>query len=90
MQYGQTSRLAAYFMLLRIDHSHDRLDSPMFPKILQFIAVLAAAAILGNWFLAEHKKAKSTGQPWYRAYFSLPGIIIAVLIIVLPIVARLA
>jgi ABC-type sulfate transport system permease subunit len=62
----------------------------MLLKVIQFIAVLAAAAVLGNWYLAEYKKAKITGQPWYRAYFSLPGIIIAGFIILLPFIARLA
>ena len=77
-----------FFISEWVDHSDFRSDRMLFPKIFQFIAVLVAAAILGNWYLAEHKKAKLAGQPWYRVYFSLPGIIIAVLIVLLPIFAR--
>jgi uncharacterized protein HemY len=57
-------------------------------KILQFICVLLAAAILGQWYLAEYRKARMAGLPWYRAYFSLPGILIVLLILLLPILAR--
>jgi hypothetical protein len=58
-------------------------------KIVQLIAVLLAACILGNWYLAEYKKARAAGLPWYRAYFSLPGILIILLIFLLPLLARL-
>lgn len=57
-------------------------------KILQFICVLLAAAILGQWYLAEYRKARMAGLPWYRTYFSLPGILIVLLILLLPILAR--
>jgi len=45
-------------------------------KLVKYIAVLVAAMIIGNWFLAEVKKAKFNRQPWYKPYFSVPGLII--------------
>jgi len=44
--------------------------------ILKYVAVLAAAAIIGQSFLGELKKARALALPWYRPYLSLPGIII--------------
>jgi hypothetical protein len=52
--------------------------------------VLLAAGILGQWYLTEYRKARMAGLPWYRAYFSLPGILIVLLILLLPILARFA
>lgn len=57
-------------------------------KIIQIIAVLIAASILGNWYLAEYRKARAANLPPYRAYFSLPGIIIILLVLLLPILVR--
>jgi hypothetical protein len=57
-------------------------------KNLKYLSVLIAAVILGNWYLAEYKKARMAGLPWYRAYFSLPGILIVIIILVLPVIAR--
>jgi hypothetical protein len=58
-------------------------------KIIQLLAVMLAACTLGNWYLSEYKKARSAGLPLYRAYFSLPGVLIILLIILLPLFARL-
>jgi hypothetical protein len=58
-------------------------------KIIQPIAVILAACTLGNWYLAEYRKARASHLPSYRAYFSLPGICIILLILVLPILARI-
>jgi len=44
--------------------------------IVKYAGVLIAAIIIGNWFLAEVKKAKRKQQPWYQPYLSLPGLII--------------
>jgi len=44
--------------------------------LAKYIAVLVAAMIVGNWFLAEVRKAKINKQPWYKPYISVPGIII--------------
>ena len=52
------------------------MDSFNFSRLIQYAAVLVAAMIIGNWFLVEVKKAKSAKQPWYKPYFSIPGLII--------------
>ena len=57
--------------------------------LFKIIAVLTAAGLLGNWFLSEVKKSKLKGDPGYKAYFSLPGIIIILLVLLLPIIAHL-
>jgi hypothetical protein len=44
--------------------------------LLRMIAVLAAAAFVGNWFLTEVKKARMTNKPWYQPYVSIPGVVI--------------
>jgi len=53
---------------------------------LKIIPVLIAAILLGNWFLAELKRANATGKPWYTAYISVPGLLILLAILVIPIV----
>jgi hypothetical protein len=53
--------------------------------LLKYAAVLIAASILGNWFMAELKKARSAGAPWYRPYLSAPGILI-ITAVLLPVV----
>ena len=52
--------------------------------LLKLVAVLAAAIYVGNWFLAEVRKARLAGQPWYRPYLSIPGILV-ILALLLPI-----
>jgi hypothetical protein len=44
--------------------------------LVKFVAVLVAALIIGNWFLAEVRKAKLKKEPWYKPYLSVPGLII--------------
>jgi len=44
--------------------------------LVKYGGVLIAAIILGNWFLAEVKKAHRQQQPWYKPYLSVPGLII--------------
>lgn len=53
---------------------------------LKIIPVLIAAILLGNWFLAELKRANATSKPWYTAYISVPGLLILLAILVIPIV----
>ena len=53
---------------------------------LKIIPVLIAAILLGNWFLAERKRANATGKPWYTAYLSVPGLLVLLAILVIPIV----
>ena len=57
--------------------------------IIKAIAVLIAALIVGNSFLAELKKARVLGLPWYKPYLTLPGIIILIAILVVPIVLKI-
>ncbi len=45
-------------------------------KLVKYGGVLIAAIIIGNWFLAEVKKAHRQQQPWYKPYLSVPGLII--------------
>jgi hypothetical protein len=54
-------------------------------NILKLIAILVAALLIGNWFLAEVKEARSKGKPWYRPYLSIPGLLI-ILAFLLPII----
>ena len=44
--------------------------------VVKLVAVLVAASIIGNWFLAEVRKAKLRKEPWYKPYLSVPGLII--------------
>jgi len=44
--------------------------------LLKYALVLIASVLTGNWFLAEARKAKMAGQPWYKPYFTVPGLII--------------
>jgi hypothetical protein len=53
---------------------------------LKIIPILIAAILLGNWFLAELKHANTTGKPWYAVYISVPGLLILLAILVIPIV----
>jgi len=59
-------------------------------KIIQAVCALGAAAILGNWFLSELRNAQAAGKPWYAAYLTIPGIIIVVIVLILPIVIYLS
>jgi hypothetical protein len=52
--------------------------------LFKIVAVLLAAASVGNWFLTEVKKARITGKPWYQPYLSIPGILI-MLALLLPV-----
>ena len=56
--------------------------------IVFYIPVLVAAMILGNWFLTELRRARRTGKPWYAVYCTLPGILIVIIVILLPILLR--
>ena len=54
--------------------------------LLKLIPILIAAILLGNWFLSELKRANATGKPWYTAYLSIPGLLILLAVLVIPIV----
>jgi len=61
----------------------------MLITLLKAIPILIAALILGNSFLAELKKARVQGLPWYKPYLTPPGIIILIIILVVPIVLKI-
>lgn len=54
-------------------------------NIIKVIAVLAAAILIGNWFLAELRNARLNGRPWYAPYLSIPGLLI-ILALMLPVI----
>jgi len=49
---------------------------PSIMDVLKIISVSVAAAILGNWFLSEFRKARRRNLPWYSAYLSPPGLLV--------------
>jgi hypothetical protein len=57
------------------------------PQIIKMIAVLGAAALLGNWFLSELRAARRNGKPWFAVYLTVPGILVVLAAILLPIAA---
>jgi hypothetical protein len=57
--------------------------------IIQAVCVLIAASIVGNWFLAELRKSKTCGKPWYAVYLTPPGILIVVVILLVPVIVGL-
>jgi len=50
--------------------------------LLKMAVVLAASVSLGNWFLQKARKVRAEGRPVYHAYFTAPGIIILLAILV--------
>lgn len=54
-------------------------------ELLKFVPILVAAALVGNWFLSEVKKARANGEKWYKPYLSIPGFLILV-ILMLPLI----
>ena len=52
------------------------MDGLNFYMLVKYTAVLVAAIVIGNWFLAEVKQAKINQKPWYKPYLSIPGLII--------------
>ena len=61
----------------------------MLMTILKSVAVLVAALIVGNAFLEELKKSRALGLPWYKPYLTLPGILILIVILVIPIILKI-
>jgi hypothetical protein len=57
-------------------------------SVLKAIPVLLAAVFLGNWFLTEVRKAKAARKPWYAPYLTIPGILIVIVIMIIPIYLR--
>lgn len=54
----------------------------MVVSILKAIPILVAAFLLGNWFLAEAKKAKAARKPWYAPYITIPGMLIIIALMI--------
>lgn len=57
----------------------------LFLEVIKACAILAAAGILGNWFLNEFRAGKKKGLPWYTPYVSPPGILIICIVCLLPV-----
>ena len=55
--------------------------------LVKIIAIFLAAGILGSWFLSEIKKSRNRGEPAYKAYLSVPGIMITLIVLLLPIIS---
>jgi len=52
-----------------------------FVEILRFAAVLAAAGLLGNWFLGEVRKSRAKNEPRYKPYLTVPGVLIVIAVL---------
>ena len=50
--------------------------------ILKAIPILAAAFLLGNWFLSEVRKAKAAAKPCYAPYLTIPGLLVLVALMI--------
>lgn len=50
-------------------------------ELLKFLPVLIAALLVGNWYLAEVKKARRQRKPWYAPYLTVPGLLILVILL---------
>lgn len=59
---------------------------PAFSQIIKMVAVLAAAALIGNWFLHELRRARRDRKPLYSAYLTPPGILIILSALLLPLI----
>ena len=59
-----------------------------FLQIIKYVPALIAAILLGNWYMAEVRKAKAARKPWYAPYLTAPGILI-VIALTLPILIKL-
>ncbi len=57
--------------------------------ILIFLPVVIAAGIIGNWFLTEVRKSRQRGEPSYKPYLTIPGIMILLAMTVLIVLAIL-
>ena len=57
----------------------------IFLSVIKVVAILIATAIIGNWFLAEVRRAKQNGTPIFKVYLSVPGLLI-LLILSLPLI----
>lgn len=45
-------------------------------QLIKVLSVLAGAVLLGQWFLAEVKKARRQNRPWFSPYLTPPGLLV--------------
>jgi len=57
----------------------------MIAQLAKMVAVVLAAVLLGNWFLAEIRSARRRRLPWYAPYLTPAGIFMALAVLGLPI-----
>ncbi|MGB5987216.1 MAG: hypothetical protein WBG37_18070 [Desulfobacterales bacterium] len=53
-------------------------------ELLRMAAALGTGALLGNWFLKEVRRARNAGKPWHAPYKTVPGILVLLALIILP------
>ncbi|MDY6824141.1 MAG: hypothetical protein SWH68_10170 [Thermodesulfobacteriota bacterium] len=58
-------------------------------KLFQMIIALILAVMVGNRFLRHVRRVRDNREPWYKAYMTIPGMII-LLALLIPIVLRIA
>jgi len=58
-------------------------------KLLQIILTVIASVAVGNRFLFHARRLRANGEPLYKVYATVPGIII-ILVLLIPIVLKLA
>lgn len=54
--------------------------------LLKMIACLLCGMAVGGWFLSKARAGHARGEPWYKAYASIPGLIILTALLVLPVI----
>ncbi len=52
--------------------------------LLKMIVCLVGGVAVGRWFLSKVREGHVRGEPWYKAYASLPGLIILAALLLLP------
>ncbi|MDY0164487.1 hypothetical protein [Desulfobotulus sp.] len=53
-----------------------------FLELVKMGAALGSAMLLGHWFLAEVKRVKAEKQPVYKAYMTLPGLLVILAVLI--------
>lgn len=53
--------------------------------LMKMMACLIGGIAVGNWFFSKARQGQRQQAPWYQAYFSVPGLIIILALIFLPI-----
>ncbi len=57
-------------------------------KILKPVVVILAAFSTGKWFAIERNKVQAKGEKWYKAFLTIPGIVILIAIAI-PVIMRI-